>query len=164
MPSCRVLGHSFEIELPYEEGYMLTQGEASELNRLRVARIVERARAIIRARGPGADPQGVRSDLEVLAHNFRFTAPPYVLPPDPAEVEAMKIAKAIVQERIAKLPPDAAAPNAAELALAIKSLATEERIRNEASRRVELTRKVAHDTLGALEDFLAPAKPSKDSQ
>jgi hypothetical protein len=161
MASCRVLGQSFELELPYEEGSMLTASEAAELNRLRVARIVERARAIIRSRGPGADPEEVRRELEMLARDYRFTSPPFVLPPDPAEVEALKIAKAIVQERLAKLPPEANAPSAAELYEVIKALASESRVRVEASRRVELTRKVARDTLGALDDFLT-IQPPKD--
>lgn len=118
MPSLRVNSVSFDVELPYAPGHVCTESEAAELNKRRVEAIGARARGMI---AQGAS----RTELESMAREFVFRTPPYVMPSDPAEHEALKIARAVSKERGINDP------------LAIARLARSEAVQAEASRRIE---------------------------
>lgn len=141
MTSIRVLSQSFDCPQPYTEGHICTAAEAGELNRLRTQRVIAQARKKLTS-----NPATSLGELMAIAQGYTFTSH-YVPPTDPAEIEALKIAKGLVRESLTKRGESIESLGKPEFDRLVHEVANKSAVRNEASRRINATQAIANAAL-----------------
>jgi len=148
------------VAQPYEEGYVLTAAEAEKLNQVFADSIrtslMSKLKKLKKLDNDSVDHAEVEHQFQQFANNYTFSIRTPKNAADPVAREANKIAKEQVFASIRKKggnPADYSAEQIAEYVT--KVLQHKPEIMEEATRRIESSRKIAGDLLDDLLDEAA---------
>ena len=148
------------VAQPYEEGYVLTAAEAEKLNQVFADSIrtslMSKLKKLKKLDNDSVDHAEVEHQFQQFANNYAFSIRTPKNAADPVAKEAHKIAKEQVFASIRKKggnPADYSAEQIAEYVT--KVLQHKPEIMEEATRRIESSRKIAGDLLDDLLDEAA---------
>ena len=148
------------VAQPYEEGYVLTAAEAEKLNQVFADSIrtslMSKLKKLKKLDNDSVDHAEVEAQFQQFANNYAFSIRTPKNAADPVAREANKIAKEQVFASIRKKggnPADYSAEQIAEYVT--KVLQHKPEIMEEATRRIESSRKIAGDLLDDLLDEAA---------
>lgn len=172
-----IAGQTFPVSQPYAAGHVITEAEAKALNQVRAENVRNNTASKVKAAMEGTQKEGEPTKDTIAAYVAKYDAE-YVFtlasvgggrkPTDPAEVEALRIARGMFADWAAgkKLTVKAIREKIGEDAYEAKlaEIAEREDVVKEAKRRVAARQKAAENAIGDIDlgDLGAVPAPAEE--